>query len=181
MHRLTRNGRPPWILLSSFLRPNHLTTYPTIMSNSASPDQGSYHGADHAQGPPRKKMRKGTKSCIECRRRKIKCTFEPGRTSICNECFARGSTCIDQEHGDISSFTNQSSNSTSKDEQNSALKERVTYLEDLVKQVLDRLPEKNGSDTSPVAQSTENSSLQADAQAGKLAYDAPFDCRVRAK
>lgn len=148
------------------LRPNDLAACSTTMSNSASPDQGSYHGADHAQGPPRKKMRKGTKSCIECRRRKIKCTFEPGRTSICNECFARGSTCIDQEHGDISTFTNQPSNATSKDEQNTALKERVTYLEDLVKQVLDRLPEKNGSNDSPIAQPSENSSLQADTQAG---------------
>lgn len=112
-------------------------------------------------------MRKGTKSCIECRRRKIKCTFEPGRTSICNECFARGSTCIDQEHGDISSLTNHSGSSASKDEQNTALKERVTYLEDLVKQVLDRLPEKNGSNGSPATQpSMESSSLQADTQAG---------------
>lgn len=121
-------------------------------------------------------MRKGTKSCIECRRRKIKCTFEPGRPSICNECFARGSTCIDQEHGDISSFTNHSSSAASKDEQNSALKERVTYLEDLVKQVLDRLPNKNGGADSPSEQSrTENSSLQADTQAGELLCDACYE------
>lgn len=152
------------------------------MSNSGTPpDHGSHHGADHAQGPPRKKMRKGTKSCIECRRRKIKCTFEPGRTSICNECFARGSTCIDQEHGDISSFTAPSNNPTSKDEQNSALKERVTYLEDLVKQVLDRLPEKNGSSESPNAQPRyESPTLQADAQAGMsihTEYPEHFPCR----
>lgn len=138
------------------------------MSNSGSPTgHSSHHGGDHAQGPPRKKMRKGTKSCIECRRRKIKCTFDAGRTSICNECFARGSTCIDQEHGDISSFTAPSTTTISKDEQNSALKERVTYLEDLVKQVLDRLPEKNGPSESPSAQPRyETSTLQADAQAG---------------
>lgn len=138
------------------------------MSNSGSPPENASHsGTDHAQGPPRKKMRKGTKSCIECRRRKIKCTFEPGRTSICNECFARGSTCIDQEHGDISSFTNTSASSAAKDEQTSALKERVTYLEDLVKQVLDRLPEKNSSEkprNPPLRM--DSSTLQADAQAG---------------
>lgn len=117
-------------------------------------------------------MRKGTKSCIECRRRKIKCTFEPGRTSICNECYARGSTCIDQEHGDISSFTAPPTNPISKDEQNSALKERVTYLEDLVKQVLDRLPEKNGSSESPNAQPRfESPTLQADAQAGMFIHN----------
>lgn len=134
------------------------------MSQSASPQ--AYFGpvsADHAQGPPRKKMRKGTKSCIECRRRKIKCTFEPGRTSICNECFARGSTCIDQEHGDIPSLTHSSSTSQQKDDQNSSLKERVGYLEDLVKQVLERLPEKSGG---LAPQSIEDTTIQTDTQAG---------------
>lgn len=138
------------------------------MSTSASPQSHSIHGgADHVQGPPRKKMRKGTRSCIECRRRKIKCTFEPGRTSICNECFARGSTCIDQEHGDTACLTYPASASHPKDEQNSVLKERVTYLEDLVKQVLERLPEKNGSATGlPQPRTEDPTSIQADTQAG---------------
>jgi len=140
------------------------------MSTSASPQSHSaYGGADHAQGPPRKRMRKGTKSCIECRRRKIKCTFEPGRTSICNECFARGSTCIDQEHADTASLTNSSGASHQKDEQNLVLKERVTYLEDLVKQVLDRLPEKNGTVSgTPLERAEDTTSIQADTQAGML-------------
>ena len=94
---------------------------------------GSPYAEDHAHGPPRKKMRKGTKSCLECRRRKIKCTFEPGRTAICNECYARGSTCIDQEHGDIQSYTQQTAEQSSY-----SLRERVTQLEGLVKQVLGR-------------------------------------------
>lgn len=85
-------------------------------------------------------MRKGTKSCMECRRRKIKCTFEPGRTAICNECFARGSTCVDQEHGDISTITQASSVTDS-----TSLRERVSNLEDLIKEVLHRLPERSTS------------------------------------
>ena len=140
------------------------------MPRSASPQSHSAHGSeDHAQGPPRKKMRKGTKSCIECRRRKIKCTFEPGRTSICNECFARGSTCIDQELGDSATVAHafNTLQPQSKDDQNSVLKERVTYLEDLVKQVLDRLPEKNGPPpVVPPSRIDKHSSMQADAQAG---------------
>lgn len=149
-----------------------------VMSASNSPQGHHAPGSDHGQGPPRKKMRKGTRSCIECRRRKIKCTFEPGRTSICNECFARGSTCIDQEHGDVSSFTTHSSTSQQKDEQNATLKERVNFLEDLVKQVLDRLPENNN--TAAVAASaavaagvtartqvSASPGMQEDAQAGK--------------
>jgi Fungal Zn(2)-Cys(6) binuclear cluster domain len=98
-----------------------MTTMSHPPSSTTSPyaDGGSH--SDHFQGPPRKKMRKGTKSCLECRRRKIKCTFEPGRTAICNECHARGSTCIDQEHGDIQSYTQQAA-----DQSSYSLRERVS-------------------------------------------------------
>lgn len=39
-------------------------------------------------------MRKGTHSCFECRRRKIKCIFSPDNPNVCTECFARGSRCV---------------------------------------------------------------------------------------
>lgn len=128
------------------------------MSNNTSPhgDGPSIH-SDHNQGPARKKMRKGTKSCLECRRRKIKCTFEPGRTAICNECYARGSTCIDQEHGDIQSYTQHATEQSSY-----SLRERVTQLEDLVKQVLNRIPENNGQNGDP------NSFGSVDTQAAEV-------------
>lgn len=115
--------------------------------------------SDHAQGPLRKKMRKGTKSCLECRRRKIKCTFEPGRPACCNECYARGSTCIDQEHGDIQTY------SASTAEQSSySLRERVSQLEDLVKQVLHRLPER----ADETDKTSEPDKSQVDAQAAEV-------------
>lgn len=118
------------------------------------PTRGTSH-SDHVQGPPRKKMRKGTKSCLECRRRKIKCTFEPGSTAVCKECYARGSTCIDQEHGDL-----QAVNSVAVTDQTYSLRERVTQLEGLVKEVLNRLP--NGGDRS----SSASSSAAADTHSG---------------
>ena len=128
-------------------------------SNSTSPyaDGGSH--SDHLHGPPRKKMRKGTKSCLECRRRKIKCTFEPGRTAICNECYARGSTCIDQEHGDIQAYTQQTAEQSSY-----SLRERVTQLEGLVKQVLNRAPD-GPTTNNTVAELDRN---QVDAQAAEV-------------
>ncbi|KAK6840980.1 hypothetical protein PG987_001840 [Apiospora arundinis] len=43
----------------------------------------------------RKKIRSGTHSCTECRRRKIRCTFTPNVT-VCSPCSARGSRCVDQ-------------------------------------------------------------------------------------
>ena len=132
-------------------------------SNSTSPyNDASGSGFDHAQGPARKKMRKGTKSCLECRRRKIKCTFEDGRPAICNECYARGSTCIDQEHGDIQTYTQAASEQSSY-----SLRERVSQLEDLVKQVLYRLPEKGeasgNSDRGSAAPESDKSQLDAQA------------------
>lgn len=105
-------------------------------------------------------MRKGTKSCLECRRRKIKCNFEPGRPAICNECYARGSTCIDQEHGDINTYTQATSEQSSY-----SLRERVSHLEDLVKQVLHRLPENSANDGSAAADTDKN---QLDAQAAEV-------------
>ena len=118
------------------------------------PAHGTSH-SDHVQGPPRKKMRKGTKSCLECRRRKIKCTFEPGSTAVCKECYARGSTCIDQEHGDL-----QAVNPVAATDQTYSLRERVTQLEGLVKEVLNRLP--YGGDGS----SSASSSAAADTHSG---------------
>ncbi|KAH6975669.1 hypothetical protein EDB80DRAFT_740459, partial [Ilyonectria destructans] len=43
----------------------------------------------------RRPMRKGTHSCTECRRRKIRCTFA-SNASVCSPCSARGSSCLNQ-------------------------------------------------------------------------------------
>ncbi|KIW12122.1 hypothetical protein PV08_09396 [Exophiala spinifera] len=133
------------------------------MSNSTSPYNDAHTmGSDHTQGPPRKKMRKGTKSCLECRRRKIKCNFEPGRPAVCNECYARGSTCIDQEHGDIHSYSQPNV-----EQSNYSLRERVSQLEDLVKQVLNRLPEKGEHHSASQSHSDADKS-HVDAQAAEV-------------
>ncbi|KAL2197752.1 hypothetical protein P885DRAFT_34778 [Corynascus similis CBS 632.67] len=55
--------------------------------------------ADHEDGvePPRKKVRKGTRSCWECKRRKIRCVFATPADTICSMCKRRGSACVSQE------------------------------------------------------------------------------------
>lgn len=49
----------------------------------------------------RRKIRKGTRSCWDCKRRKMKCLFEGSPTStesvICIGCKKRGSKCVSQE------------------------------------------------------------------------------------
>ncbi|KAI8935921.1 hypothetical protein NX059_007429 [Plenodomus lindquistii] len=77
--------------------------------------------------PNRKKMRKGTHSCFECRRRKIRCIFQPDNPDVCSECFARGSRCIDQEHANPEVIVDHRKN----------LRERVSRLEALVDTLLE--------------------------------------------
>lgn len=48
----------------------------------------------------RRKVRKGTHSCWECRRRKIRCQFSSPDDVICIGCQARGSPCRSQEFAD---------------------------------------------------------------------------------
>lgn len=47
--------------------------------------------------PKRKKLRKGTQSCWECKRRKARCTFPENEPGACEGCRRRGSKCISQD------------------------------------------------------------------------------------
>ncbi|KAL4803233.1 hypothetical protein BDV18DRAFT_44997 [Aspergillus unguis] len=48
-----------------------------------------------------RKVRKGTQSCWECKRRKVRCIFASAEHAICNNCRRRGTACISQEFPDI--------------------------------------------------------------------------------
>ncbi|EZF35925.1 hypothetical protein H101_00557 [Trichophyton interdigitale H6] len=91
----------------------------------------------HDQEPQRKKMRKGTKSCYECRRRKIRCTYAPTRPGICNECHARGSSCIDQEHAPL----RPEAAKLRIGDQSYSLRERVAALEHTVSKLVKQMDE----------------------------------------
>lgn len=54
----------------------------------------------YTMSPPhakRQKLRKGTHSCWACKRRKMKCVFDPFNNTICKPCQSRGSKCVSQE------------------------------------------------------------------------------------
>ncbi|ENI05879.1 hypothetical protein COCC4DRAFT_22906 [Bipolaris maydis ATCC 48331] len=91
--------------------------------------------------PTRKKMRKGTHSCFECRRRKIRCIFQPENPDVCSECFARGSRCIDQEHANPDVIVDHRKN----------LRERVSRLEALVDSLLEEKTVKSESRSQSIA------------------------------
>lgn len=45
----------------------------------------------------RRRLRKGTHSCWECKRRKVRCTFESATDAVCITCRRRGAKCVSQE------------------------------------------------------------------------------------
>lgn len=47
--------------------------------------------------PKRRKVRKGTQSCWECRRRKVRCLFAAPDNVTCDHCIRRGTACVSQE------------------------------------------------------------------------------------
>ncbi|EEP78532.1 predicted protein [Uncinocarpus reesii 1704] len=103
--------------------------------------------------PPRKKLRKGTKSCVECRRRKIRCKFNASRPGRCDECFSRGVSCVDQENAPVESYKPHHRGT----EPSYSLRERVAVLEDTVEKLVKQLGDgdaknrRDGSQRSPLA------------------------------
>ena len=51
---------------------------------------------DGQAGTKRRRVRKGTFSCWECKRRKMRCILDPPN-HVCKSCRRRGSKCISQE------------------------------------------------------------------------------------
>ncbi|KAI1808085.1 hypothetical protein F4811DRAFT_572017 [Daldinia bambusicola] len=49
----------------------------------------------------RRKVRKGTHSCWECRRRKTRCQYASNTSAVCKGCEARGTACVSQEFPDV--------------------------------------------------------------------------------
>ncbi|KAI6806358.1 hypothetical protein KC332_g13628 [Hortaea werneckii] len=55
-------------------------------------------GRTPSQEPPLKRVRKGTKSCTECRHRKIRCDWSSEHVATCDQCLARDRSCVLQVH-----------------------------------------------------------------------------------
>ncbi|PVI03859.1 hypothetical protein DM02DRAFT_669564 [Periconia macrospinosa] len=51
----------------------------------------------HSPAPKKRKLRKGTHSCWECKRRKAKCVFTDSEDSVCVGCRNRGTVCVGQD------------------------------------------------------------------------------------
>jgi hypothetical protein len=89
--------------ISILLRPKpHYLGAPMSLS-IYSPMSQEMAGANSQVGghdSKRRKVRKGTQSCWECRRRKVRCIFAATTDAICKNCKRRGTACNSQEHPD---------------------------------------------------------------------------------
>ncbi|KAH6887049.1 C6 zinc finger domain protein [Thelonectria olida] len=75
----------------------------------------------------RRKVRKGTRSCWECKRRKIKCIFASSENAACIGCQRRRTPCVGQEMPEHLSPARKG---------NRHLGERIARVEDFMKDIL---------------------------------------------
>ena len=87
----------------------------------------------------RKRLRKGTHSCIQCRRRKVRCIFE-SNTSRCENCIARDAQCTQQASVPERQTPSTRRTSTSR---------RLRKVEVVLDQILERLPAKSTAPLTP--------------------------------
>ncbi|KAK4164962.1 hypothetical protein QBC43DRAFT_352665 [Cladorrhinum sp. PSN259] len=68
------------------------------MSSNDGESLSPYEAAvDNTPSAKRRKVRKGTRSCWECKRRKMRCNFTITGDSLCIGCRKRGVPCVSQE------------------------------------------------------------------------------------
>lgn len=95
-----------------------------------------------ADAAHRRRMRKGTKSCLPCRSRKIRCTY-PTNSRTCHSCTTHGRECAEQTYQDVKNGGL---------DKRVGLKQRVRELETLVQQLV----EKGGADAKALEDSVRN-------------------------
>lgn len=77
----------------------------------------------------RRAVRKGTRNCWECKRRKVRCVFATPASAACENCLHRNATCVSQ------AFEKETENTSTSPI--IGLEARLTRVELLLQQVLD--------------------------------------------
>jgi hypothetical protein len=101
-----QRARSPSSAQASRRHPSTESTYPPLLSTISESFAHSIvmiHTVDTSEdreSAKRRKVRKGTQSCWECKRRKVRCIFAALTNTFCDNCMRRGTTCISQEYPD---------------------------------------------------------------------------------
>ncbi|KAK3317068.1 hypothetical protein B0H66DRAFT_311281 [Apodospora peruviana] len=101
----------------------------------------------------RRKVRKGTHSCWECRRRKIRCQFSASNDTVCLPCQARGSACRSQEFAD--------SDARPPAQPDRRMAQRLGRLEELMARLVDRILPETTAKTAPATVTSSSLSNRA--------------------
>ncbi|KAK3903549.1 hypothetical protein C8A05DRAFT_14502 [Staphylotrichum tortipilum] len=91
-----------------------------------------FRGGGDQPERPRKRLRKGTRSCWECKRRKVRCMFAGAADVNCQGCRRRGTACISQDLPDDPGPSGHASNTV-------GLEERLGRVEALVEHLAAQL------------------------------------------
>ncbi|KAM5441672.1 hypothetical protein MferCBS31731_003353 [Microsporum ferrugineum] len=104
---------------------------PTSAYSESSSRDGTNRDAGH-----HRKLRKGTRSCWECKRRKLKCSFSSAADSVCQSCRRRGTSCISQKYPEEVAIAASSSSSLERD--------RIVRVEALVEHLARKIGVSDG-------------------------------------
>ncbi|OAA56296.1 Zn(2)-C6 fungal-type DNA-binding domain protein [Niveomyces insectorum RCEF 264] len=91
--------------------------------------------------PKRRKVRKGTRTCWECKRRKVRCIFEPPNNAVCVGCTRRCLRCVGQE------FPEEPTTSAVKSR---LVGDRIVRVEAMIQQLVQQSGKDAASTTAPV-------------------------------
>lgn len=85
----------------------------------------------------RRKVRKGTQSCWECKRRKVRCIFATTSDTTCENCMRRRTTCTSQEYPDHPMASNVSNH----------VDDRLGRVEQLIEHLVNRADTSHSANT----------------------------------
>jgi hypothetical protein len=100
------------------------------------------HGSNDERLGARKtrRLRKGTRSCWECKRRKIRCLYAIENDSTCRDCADRGTKCVSQE------FMDEAQRHPAG---NGGLGQRMGRIEDMLEKLMQKVSMNNVNDGQP--------------------------------
>ncbi|KAF2452836.1 hypothetical protein BDY21DRAFT_328633 [Lineolata rhizophorae] len=110
------------------------------VSDAARESPDSERGAESEA--KRRKVRKGTRSCWECKRRKIRCSFSTASDSVCIGCRRRGTSCVTQEYPEETAAA-----ALSTGDRGRSMGDRIVRVEALVEQLVKQVGNRNNGST----------------------------------
>lgn len=89
----------------------------------------------------RRRIRKGTRSCWECKRRKVRCSYSTPSASVCIGCDRRGSSCVSQ------AYPEEAAPATSAGGRGRQMGDRIVRVEALIEQLVRRVGDQSNAST----------------------------------